>query len=97
MPLEDSFLRSTVSDLTWSALKQTEDGEDLAVRAYNSSSVPRELHVALACPVAGVWRSRLDEGRLEAMETGSGGGVRLPVGPGGVVTFRIHTTGGGGR
>jgi alpha-mannosidase len=97
MPLEDSFLKGMVSDLTWSALKQTEDGEDLAVRAYNSSSVPRELHVALARPAAGAWRSRLDERRLEAMEAGSGGGVRLPVGPGEVVTVRIHTTGGEGR
>jgi mannosylglycerate hydrolase len=97
IPLEDAFLRSPLQDLTWSALKQTEDGEDLAVRVYNTSAVRRDVQMALACPVAGLWRSRLDETRLEAMECGSGGEVRFPVEPGAIATVRIHTTGGGGR
>jgi alpha-mannosidase len=92
--LQDSFLRNPVSNVVWSALKQTEDGEDILVRVYNTSQEPREAPIALDRPIAHAWISRLDETRLEPLDTHGAPGLTIPVSPGAIATVRVKPGGG---
>ena len=93
IPLQGSFLGNPVVSLVWSALKQSEDGEDILVRVYNTTSEPREALIALDRPIAKAWISRLDETRLEPIDT-RGGPATIPVPPGAIATVRLKPGGG---
>jgi alpha-mannosidase len=95
--LQDSFLKGDLRDVAMSALKQAEDGEEIVMRVYNTSSEPQDAVIALDCPMQGAWKSRLDETRLEKLERHGETGLTVPVAPGAIATVRVKQRGGEGR
>lgn len=96
LPLRDSFLREQVKDVVWSALKQTEDGDDIVARFYSTSQDPKSVVIATDRRAEAAWTSRLDETRCEPMETNGGSGLTVHVPPGAISTVRIKLAEGEG-
>ncbi len=89
LPLRDAFLKAPVRDVVWSALKQSEDGEDIIARMYNPSKEPKEVPFALDRRAEGVWLSRLDEARLQSVTTDGDAALTVHVAPGAICTVRV--------
>jgi alpha-mannosidase len=92
--LHDSFLQGSTREVVWSALKQTEDGEDVLVRFYNTSPESMNVALNLNCPVKGAWISRLDESRLDPIGADGGSQLSIPVVPRGIASARVRIDGG---
>jgi mannosylglycerate hydrolase len=87
---QDSCLRGSVREVVWSALKQTEDGEDLLVRFYNTSPASVKVALNLHCRIKEAWVSRLDESRLDSISADEGSQLAIPVIPRGIATVRVR-------
>jgi len=92
-PPAHSFIALDPAQFVLSSVKGSEGGEGLIIRGYNVTGEPLEATLRLGFPVRAVYRTHLNEERVEALR-GSGRDVGLSVGPHAVVTLEIVPAGG---
>ena len=81
LPSTGSFFDFEPSDkLVLSALKQSEDGQGMVLRMWNSSSETLDAKIHTSLPVTKAARLRLDESRLEDLNIDEGT-IHLDIGP----------------
>lgn len=92
LPPRSSYLEIMPSGIGLTALKRSEDGQDVVVRFVNLFDEPREVQVQAGFALSHACKARLDETPVQTLQT-DGQRVRLPARPREVVTLRLRPPG----
>ncbi len=89
LPLSHSFLSCETGRLTFSALKESEDGTAMILRLYNVTGDSCEETLRFANRIRVAERARLDETPCGALSVEDGSTIRIVVAPAELVTLRL--------
>ncbi len=92
LPPRSSYLEILPCGIPLTALKRSEDGQDVVVRFVNLFDEPREVQVRTGFAIVQACKARLDETPVQTLET-DGQQVRLSVRSREVVTLRLRPPG----
>jgi alpha-mannosidase len=84
-----SFLDCRNPDVTFSALKEAEDGRGIIVRCYATGAAPVKPVMVFGFPVAEAFEAKLNEETIRPLPVDGGHTVTCEVPPRGVITLRI--------
>lgn len=82
-----SFLELQPANLVITALKKSEDGEQIALRFYEAEGFGCEAHIRFSKPIAHAWQANLIEDKEGALPLEEAGSLRLAVKPWEIVTL----------
>ena len=88
-----AFAVTGSSALTFSALKEAEDGGALIFRVYNTGGSPVNDVVTFGCSIVRAWKSSLDEREVERLEVKDGSTIPLHLKAGEILTVRAELPG----
>ena len=84
-----SFLQLEPANLVITALKKSEEGEQLALRFYEAEGFGCEARIRFSKPIAHAWQANLIEDKEESLPLEKDGSLRVAVKPWEIVTLLV--------
>ncbi len=89
-PVEQSFLRLEPCNLIMTAMKKTEDGNQVALRLYEAEGSQTDARIHLSRPIRNAWRTSLIEENQGQLTPNHDGSLSLKVQPWEIVTLKLE-------
>jgi alpha-mannosidase len=90
LPLRRTFAGLTSAALTFSAMKEADQGNGLIIRVYNPTGISVKDTLRFAGRVRGAWKATLNEEPREALPVEEEHALPLEVPPWGIMTVRVE-------
>jgi alpha-mannosidase len=89
MPVEQSFLRLEPSNLILTAMKKSEDGNQVVLRFYEAEGNQTDARIQLPRPIRSAWRASLIEENEGSLMPNSDGSLSLKIQPWEIATLKL--------
>jgi alpha-mannosidase len=89
MPVEQSFLRLEPSNLILTAMKKSEDGNQVVLRFYEAEGNQTDARIQLPRPIRSAWRASLIEENEGSLPINNDGSLSLKIGPWEITTLKL--------
>jgi len=89
LPVAQSFLRLEPSNLILTAMKKSEDGNQVVLRFYEAEGNQTDARLQLSRPIRSAWRASLIEENQGALPLNNDGSLSLKIQPWEIATLKL--------
>ena len=89
MPVEQSFLRLEPSNLILTAMKKSEDGNQVVLRFYEAEGNRTDARIQLPRAIRSAWRTSLIEENQGSLTANDDGSLSLKIQPWEIATLKL--------
>jgi alpha-mannosidase len=90
LPVEQCFLRLEPSNLILTALKKSEDGNQVALRFYEAEGYLSDARIELPRAIRSAWRTSLIEENQESIAPNADGSLSLKIQAWEITTLKLE-------
>ena len=90
MPVEKSFLRLEPCNLIMTAMKKSEDGNQVVLRFYEAEGFETDARIHLSRPIRNAWKTSLIEENQAPLTPNDDGSLSLKIRSWEIATLKVE-------